>query len=585
MANKILLADDSITIQKVVNLTFTDEGINVVTVGNGELALKKLGEENFDLVLADIFMPGRNGYEVCEYVKSAPATKDIPVILLVGAFEPFDKSEAARVRADGHLTKPFESRILIETVKRMLAEAAVKTAAAAPSPEPAYKGQVVGWDVPTSPMVPQHLEEEEEPEPPPYDPYASTAKLPPIPRPVGSYTEASEPPETTMNFGAPAPSGHFAAGDAAPPANLFELPPEPAPEPTPPTRAIEGPPDMVAGFSFATDDDTGSSSPVDESSDDRPSIGYQQIPATDSPLDLPDITIVDQHAHEPTSVDERRDPLLETFADVAESTASVGANADPSLEVNAHEEGESSMSVGAVEGIVSAWDREAQPEAPAEESAIAEPGPAGDEVWQTQAFSVEAAPFGLAEDVAPEASADSAEVESEAAASIEEPGESSEAERGPSKSTVGLAGAVGFGTVVGLSALRGGNQTERLTPEEFELMTGGAEEAAPAWEPEIEAAAEEAAPAAEASTIDAVEAEAAEASEPEASVQAEAHAAEAAAPVNGAGAPHGIPQDVFEEVVRRTMERLNDDVIREIAWEVVPELAENLIRKRLGEGR
>ena len=134
MANKILLADDSITIQKVVNLTFTDEGINVVTVGNGELALKKLGEEHFDLILADIFMPGRNGYEVCEFVKRHPEMHDVPVILLVGAFEPFDKSEAARVQADGHLTKPFESRILIETVKRMLAEAAVRKAQAAPPP-------------------------------------------------------------------------------------------------------------------------------------------------------------------------------------------------------------------------------------------------------------------------------------------------------------------------------------------------------------------------------------------------------------------------------------------------------------------
>src|ERR1041385_7085842 len=113
MANRILLADDSITIQKVVNLTFTDEGIDVVTVGNGELALKKLREGSFDLVLADIFMPGRNGYEVCEFIKSQPNLNHMPVILLVGAFEPFDRSEASRVRADGHLTKPFESRVLV----------------------------------------------------------------------------------------------------------------------------------------------------------------------------------------------------------------------------------------------------------------------------------------------------------------------------------------------------------------------------------------------------------------------------------------------------------------------------------------
>ncbi|HMZ81056.1 MAG TPA: response regulator, partial [Acidobacteriota bacterium] len=116
MGRKILLADDSITIQKVVNLTFSDEGIDVVTVGNGELAIHKLEDVRPDLVLADIFMPGRNGYEVCGYIKDHPEFNRIPVLLLVGAFEPFDKNEAARVRADGHLTKPFESRALVATV-------------------------------------------------------------------------------------------------------------------------------------------------------------------------------------------------------------------------------------------------------------------------------------------------------------------------------------------------------------------------------------------------------------------------------------------------------------------------------------
>ncbi|HKG22448.1 MAG TPA: response regulator, partial [Blastocatellia bacterium] len=113
MASKILLADDSITIQKVVNLTFADEGIDVVAVSNGEMAERRLGEINPDLVLADIFMPGKNGYELCEFIKQSPDFRDIPVILLVGAFEPFDQVEARRVRADAHLTKPFESRTLV----------------------------------------------------------------------------------------------------------------------------------------------------------------------------------------------------------------------------------------------------------------------------------------------------------------------------------------------------------------------------------------------------------------------------------------------------------------------------------------
>ena len=90
MATRILLADDSITIQKVVNLTFADEGIEVVAVSNGDLAERRLAEVAPDLVLADIFMPGKNGYELCESIKENPQFRNVPVVLLVGAFEPFD---------------------------------------------------------------------------------------------------------------------------------------------------------------------------------------------------------------------------------------------------------------------------------------------------------------------------------------------------------------------------------------------------------------------------------------------------------------------------------------------------------------
>jgi CheY-like chemotaxis protein len=120
MASRILLADDSITIQKVVNLTFADEGIEVVAVSNGDQAERRLSEVNPDLVLADIFMPGKNGYELCEAIKENPQFANVPVVLLVGAFEPFDQTEALRVRADAHLTKPFESRTLVETVRRLI---------------------------------------------------------------------------------------------------------------------------------------------------------------------------------------------------------------------------------------------------------------------------------------------------------------------------------------------------------------------------------------------------------------------------------------------------------------------------------
>jgi CheY-like chemotaxis protein len=131
----ILLADDSITIQKIVNLTFSGEGIEVVTVGNGEAAVKKIHEIHPALVLADIFMPGKNGYEVCDYIKTDPSLSATPVILLVGAFEPFDSNEAARVKADGHLTKPFEIKVLISAVNSLISAAGEPKEAPEPTVE------------------------------------------------------------------------------------------------------------------------------------------------------------------------------------------------------------------------------------------------------------------------------------------------------------------------------------------------------------------------------------------------------------------------------------------------------------------
>ncbi len=118
---KLLLADDSITIQKVVNLTFADEGVEVISVSDGNSAMDKLREDSPDLVLVDINMPGLNGYEICEKIKQSANGKTTPVILLVGSFEPFDENEARRVGADDYLTKPFQSiSQLVEKVNSLL---------------------------------------------------------------------------------------------------------------------------------------------------------------------------------------------------------------------------------------------------------------------------------------------------------------------------------------------------------------------------------------------------------------------------------------------------------------------------------
>ncbi len=142
MGYKILLADDSVTVQKIITLTFSDEGVDVSTVNNGDEAISRLQYMRPALVMADVSIPGKSGYEICEFVKNHPEMKNTPVVLLVPAFEPFDEERARRVGADQHLTKPFQSiRTLIATVKGLLEPGATKPsgslATAAPAaPEP-----------------------------------------------------------------------------------------------------------------------------------------------------------------------------------------------------------------------------------------------------------------------------------------------------------------------------------------------------------------------------------------------------------------------------------------------------------------
>jgi CheY-like chemotaxis protein len=116
MTLKLFVADDSLTIQKIISLAFRDEDVVIESASSGDSALDLVRTFKPDIVLADVFMPGCSGYEVCAQIKDDPELADTPVILLVGTFEPFDEQEAARVRYDGYLMKPFDTAELIKTV-------------------------------------------------------------------------------------------------------------------------------------------------------------------------------------------------------------------------------------------------------------------------------------------------------------------------------------------------------------------------------------------------------------------------------------------------------------------------------------
>lgn len=137
MSKTILLADDSVTIRKVVELTLMDGAYELISVGSGDAALERL-DGQIDLVIADVHMPGADGYEVCRAFKERAGT---PVLLLVGTFESYDEARAEAAGADDHLKKPFDSQDLLSRVHTLLANAEeTPDGEAASAVEPAIEG-------------------------------------------------------------------------------------------------------------------------------------------------------------------------------------------------------------------------------------------------------------------------------------------------------------------------------------------------------------------------------------------------------------------------------------------------------------
>src|SRR5690606_19608963 len=135
MPPRLLLADDSVTVQRVLERTFADEDIALVSAGSGDDASARLEREPFDIVLADVGMPGRDGFEVARFVRERPATAHVPVILLTGAYEQVDAARVAASGASAVLPKPFEPQAVIVKVRELLARRGPAEAAPAPRSE------------------------------------------------------------------------------------------------------------------------------------------------------------------------------------------------------------------------------------------------------------------------------------------------------------------------------------------------------------------------------------------------------------------------------------------------------------------
>ncbi|HTP35967.1 MAG TPA: response regulator [Candidatus Acidoferrales bacterium] len=149
--SRILLVDDSPHAQRMGERILADEGHEVVAVSNADSALIRLEDVDPDVVIADTIMPGRTGYEICQYLKMSPRHRHVRVVLTAGVLETLDEEHCQRVQADGVLKKPFEATVLLATVKP-LAEAAAADRSAR-GPEAAQSAATSPAKPPAAPFV------------------------------------------------------------------------------------------------------------------------------------------------------------------------------------------------------------------------------------------------------------------------------------------------------------------------------------------------------------------------------------------------------------------------------------------------
>jgi CheY-like chemotaxis protein len=228
MRRRILLADDSVTIQKVIELTFMDEDYEVRAVSNGDEAIQALPEVDPDFVIADVHMPGANGYEVCR--RSKERKPGVPVLLLVGTFEPFDEAQGRAAGADSYLKKPFDSQELLQRVGDLLS-------AASPAAPVALGAETVRLSAVSLPLS-------STPEPVPAPPPAIEEEWrgfelepEPLEAPGASALDVEEP----FALEEPAAGWQAAAGTYLPDGEpMFELEEEPAAAAPPPSGDVFG---------------------------------------------------------------------------------------------------------------------------------------------------------------------------------------------------------------------------------------------------------------------------------------------------------------------------------------------------------
>jgi len=155
--SRILLADHSPHAQRMGERILRDEGYEVATVTDGETVLLRLKDLSPDVILADISLPTRNGYEVCEYVKTSGKFPQTRVILTAGPVSAYDETRAQSAGADGFVRKPFEASALLNTLQPL----AEKTAAPATPKAVVAPKPVETRSTPPPPPAPRPIDREQ----------------------------------------------------------------------------------------------------------------------------------------------------------------------------------------------------------------------------------------------------------------------------------------------------------------------------------------------------------------------------------------------------------------------------------------
>jgi CheY-like chemotaxis protein len=151
-ARRVLVADDSITVRKLVEHVLRARGVQVLSAPSGTEAIERIERERPDLVISDVVMPDKSGYEICTYVRKHPELSSTPVLLISGVLNAAVREQAARVHSDDVIGKPFSANELGSKVDHLLARVAPPPARLPPrqappsaAPAPATATTLKGW--------------------------------------------------------------------------------------------------------------------------------------------------------------------------------------------------------------------------------------------------------------------------------------------------------------------------------------------------------------------------------------------------------------------------------------------------------